>query len=95
MDDKPVPLMQETRPPGPAQPGTPQRYDYEYARGGTANVLLGPKPLPGGRTIAISPQRTAIAWAHQINHLLDDCYPDADTGILVGDHLTPHKSAAL
>jgi hypothetical protein len=33
-------LIQETRQPLPAQPGRPQRYDYEYARHGRRNLFL-------------------------------------------------------
>ena len=58
-------------------------------------MLLCTEPLTGWRTIAISPQRTAVDWAHQITHLLDACYPDADKGILVCDHLTTPQLASL
>jgi hypothetical protein len=95
MDEKPVQLIQETRTPLPAQPGKPQRYDYEYERVGTANVFLFTEPLTGGRTIDISAHRTAVDWAHQIKHLLDDCYPDAAKVIVVCDHLNTHKIASL
>ena len=94
-DEKPVPLMQETRTPLPAQPGKPWRYDYEYERLGTANGFLVTEPLTGWRTIDISVQSTAVDWAHQIKHLLDDCYPDADTVTLVCDNLNTHKIASL
>jgi hypothetical protein len=95
MDEKPVPLMKETRPPLPATPGQPLRYDYAYERVGTANVLLFTEPLTGWRTSDISAHRTAVAWAHQVQHLLDDCYPDADKVILVCDNLNTPKLASL
>jgi hypothetical protein len=40
-------------------------------------------------------RRTAVDWAHQIKHLLDDCYPDADNVIVVCDHLNTHTLASL
>jgi hypothetical protein len=95
MDEKPVQLIKETRTPLPAQPGKPLRYDDAYERVGTANVFLCTEPLTGWRTINISEHRTAVDWAHQIKHLLDDCYPDADTVILVCDNLNTHKLASL
>lgn len=95
MDEKPVQLIQETRTPLPAQPGKPLRYDYEYERAGTANVLLCTEPLTGWRTIDISAQRTAVDWAHQIKHLLDDCSPEADKGLWVCDNLNTPKVASL
>ena len=95
MDEKPVQLMQETRTPLPATPGKPWRYDYEYERVGTANVFLCTEPLTGWRRIDISEHRTAVDWASQIKHLLDDCYPDADKVLLVCDNLNTHKLASL
>ena len=95
MDEKPVQLIQETRTPLPAKPGKPQRYDDEYERVGTANVFLFTEPLIGWRTIAISAQRTAIDWAHQVKHLLADCYPNADQVIVICDNLNTHKIASL
>jgi DDE superfamily endonuclease len=95
MDAKPVQLSKETRTPWPAKPGKPSRYDYKYERVGTANVLLCTEPLTGWRTIAISAQRTAVAWAHPIKYLLDDCYPDADKVIWVCDNRNTHKLASL
>jgi hypothetical protein len=95
MDAKPVQLIQETRTPLPAQPGKPLRYDYEYERVGTANGCLFTEPLTGWRTIDILEHRTAGDWAHQITHLLDDCYLDAVKVTLVCDNLNTHKLAAL
>ena len=95
MDEKPVQLIQETRTPLAAKPGKPQRYDYEYERVGTANVLLFTEPLTGWRTIAIPAHRTAVDWAHQIKHLCDDCYPDADKVSVVCDNLNTPKLASL
>jgi hypothetical protein len=95
MDEKPVQLMKETRTPLPAKPGKPQRYDYDYERVGTAHVFLCTEPLTGWRTIDISAQRTAVDWAHQSKHLLDNCYPDADKVNLVCDKLNTHKIASL
>jgi hypothetical protein len=95
MDEKPMQLIQETRTPLPAKPGKPQRDDYEYERLGTANVFLFTEPLMGWRTLAISEQRTAVDWAHQIKHLLDDASPDANKVDLVCDNLNTHKIASL
>jgi DDE superfamily endonuclease len=95
MDEKPGQLIQATRTPLPAKPGKPSRYDYADERVGTATVFLFTEPLTGWRTIDISAQRTAVDWAHQIKHLLDDGYPEADKIILVCDNLNTHKLASL
>jgi hypothetical protein len=95
MDEKPVQLIQATRRPLPAKPGKPQRYEYEYERMGTATVLLCTEPLTGWRTLDICPQRPAVDWAHQIKHLLEACYPEADKVDVVCDTLNTHKIASL
>jgi hypothetical protein len=95
MAEKPGQLMQETRTPLPAKPGKPWRDDDEAERVGTANGVLGTEPLTGGRPLALSAQRTAVAWAHQSKHLLADCYPDADKVIVVCANLNPPQLASL
>ena len=39
VDEKPVVLHEDTRPPIPMQPGQVARRDYEYKRCGTGNVF--------------------------------------------------------
>ena len=50
--------LQETRQPLLAQPGRPQRYDYEYARNGTRHLLLFVEPQAGRRHVRVTEQRT-------------------------------------
>jgi hypothetical protein len=95
MAEKPGPLMQATRQPLPAHPGQPQRYDYAYERVGPANVVLCTEPLTGWRTVDVCAPRTALDWAQQITHLLDDCDPEADKVPLVCDNRNTHTSASL
>jgi DDE superfamily endonuclease len=95
MDEKPLQLIKETRQPLPAKPGKPLRYDYEYARVGTANVFLCTEPLTGWRTVAVREHRTSVDWAHQIQALLDDHYPTAEKVRVVCDNLNTHTSASL
>ena len=40
MDEQPISLHADVREPIPAQPGYPEKYDYEYQRNGTANAIL-------------------------------------------------------
>ena len=42
-------LVAEPRIPIPAEPGQPERVDYEYERGGTASLFLTCDPLAGRR----------------------------------------------
>jgi hypothetical protein len=43
----------------------------------TARVFLFTEPLTGWRMVDATPQRTAVDWAHQSPHLLDDHSPEA------------------
>jgi hypothetical protein len=95
MDEKPLQLIKDTRQPLPARPGKPLRYDYEYERVGTANVFMFTEPLTGWRRVDVSEQRTGVDWAHQVQHLLDDHYPQAAKVRLVCDNLNTHKVASL
>ena len=49
MDEQPVQLVKETRPPMAATKNRPRRVDYEYERAGTAAVFLFSEPLAGWR----------------------------------------------
>jgi hypothetical protein len=44
LDEKPVTLHADVRPPSPGQPGREARRDNEYERCGTANVFCAVEP---------------------------------------------------
>ncbi len=60
MDEQPVQLIRETRRPLPAQPGQPERVDYEYERNGTAAIFLFTEPLGNWRRVSVREHRTAV-----------------------------------
>ena len=95
MDEQPVQLVKETRPPQPAIPGSPSRVDYEYERNGTASLFLFTEPLQGRRTVPVRERRTAVDWATEIQDLLDVQYPEATRVRLVCDNLNIHKRGSL
>lgn len=66
MDEQPVQLIQETHHPLPAQPGKPERVDYEYERKGTAALFLFTAPLAGWRRVSVRERRAAVDWAEEI-----------------------------
>ena len=88
-------LIAETRAPVPARPGQPRRYDYEYRRNGTRNLLLVCEPQAGWRHIEVTMQRTMHDFAHQMRWLVDDRYPKAKVIRVVLDNLNTHRPAAL
>jgi DDE superfamily endonuclease len=87
-------LIKETRQPLPAQPGKPQRYDYAYERNGTRNLFLFVEPQAGWRHVQVTEQRTQVDFAHAMQWLVDEGYPEATVIRVVLDHLNTHKIAS-
>ena len=95
LDEVSKQLVAETRTPLPAEPGQPERVDYEYERCGTANLFLTCEPLAGRRHVTVTEQRTAVDFAQEVRNLLEVRYPQAERVVLVMDNLNTHKPAAL
>src|SRR6478672_1835892 len=63
LDEKPVTLHADVRPPSPAQPGREARRDNEYERCGTANVFLAVEPKAGRHFTFSTPDRSGFEFA--------------------------------
>jgi hypothetical protein len=59
VDEKPVVLHQEVRPPVAMQPGRVARRDSEYRRCGTANVFCGVQPKAGRHFTKVTDNRSS------------------------------------
>ena len=94
-DESSKQLIAQTRQPLPTRPGQPERFDYEYERGGTRNLFLFVEPQAGCRHINVTAQRTMIDFAHQMKWLVDVAYPEAEVIRVVMDNLNTHKAASL
>jgi DDE superfamily endonuclease len=95
MDETSKQLLRDARQPLPMEPGRPHREDYEYERGGVANVFMFLEPLTGRRWLEITEHRTKVDWAHQIEELVEERYPQAERIVLVMDNLNTHSPASL
>lgn len=95
MDEQPVQLIDQSRVILPAQPGQPEKYDYEYRRNGTAVNFMFTEPLASWRKVDVRATKTMIDWAEEIRVLLDVDYADAQKVILICDNLNTHKIASL
>jgi DDE superfamily endonuclease len=95
VDELPKQLIGETRPSLPAEPGTPERTDYEYVRNGVANIFVVCEPLLGTRQFTVTDHRTKEDWAHLIKDVVDVRHPDAERVVLVCDQLNTHHPASL
>ena len=94
IDEKPVVLHQEVRPPVALQPGRVARRDGEYRRCGTANVFCGVQPKAGRHFTKVTNDRSSPEFA---DYLLEVAarYPEADTIHLVMDNLSSHARKAV
>jgi hypothetical protein len=88
-------LRADVRPPLPATPGHPLRYDTEYSRNGAASLLLWTAPLLGRRGVTVSARRTRLDFAQAIRELVDVQFPEAERIVLVMDNLNTHTAASL
>jgi len=95
MDETSKQLVRETRTPLPPTPGQPARLDYEYERGGVANLFIAVEPLAGRRQVAVTDHRTRMDWAHFMKALADQHYPDAERIVVVLDNLNTHSPASF
>jgi hypothetical protein len=95
MDEKPYQLLEHSRAPIPMRPGQPEREDNEYIRNGTCSIFMFTEPLAGWRQTEALERRTKKDWAHQIQRLLDEQYPQAEKLVLVMDNLNTHTLSSL
>jgi hypothetical protein len=95
LDEASKQLIGEVIEPIPAEPGQPERYDYEYTRNGTANLFMVSEPLTGWRHVEVTDRRTAVDFAELVRDLVEEVYPDAEKVVLVMDNLNTHKLASL
>jgi hypothetical protein len=95
MDETSKQMLRDTRAALPMGPGKSGREDYEYERGGVANVFMFTEPLAGRRWVDITEHRTKVDWAHQIEELVEERYPQAERIVLVMDNLNTHTPASL
>ena len=94
LDEKPVTLHADVRPPSPAQPGREARRDNEYKRCGTANVFCAVEPKAGRHFTYPTPDRSGFEFA-QVAVRLALAYPVAKTIHLVMDNLNIHGQKSL
>jgi DDE superfamily endonuclease len=95
LDEASKQLIGEAVQPLPAEPGQPERFDYEYVRNGTANLFMVSEPLLGWRAVLVTERRTGKDFAEVVRWLVEDVHADAEKVVLVMDNLNTHKLASL
>jgi hypothetical protein len=94
LDEKPISLHADVRPPTPAKPGKVAKQDNEYQRCGTANVFGVVEPKGGRHFTTATPNRSGAEFARMVEHVVEQ-YPAADTIHLVMDNLNIHCRKSL
>src|SRR5512142_2566279 len=95
LDEASKQLIGEVAEPVPAEPGRPERIDYEDTRNGTANLFMVSEPLVGWRHVEVTERRTAVDFAEVVRWLVEEVHPEAEKVVLVLDNLNTHKLASL
>jgi hypothetical protein len=95
IDETSKQLLEHTRIPIPASPGTLARVDDEYKRCGTANIFLCVEPITGETNVEATEHRAKVDFAHFIRDLCDGPYRDAEKLVVVMDNLNTHSTASL
>jgi transposase len=94
IDEKPVVLHADLRPPLPLRPGRRLRRDSEYEGCGTANTFCGVEPKAGRHFTKATPDRSSPQFADYLLEIAEH-YPGADTIHLVMDNLSSHTRKAV
>src|SRR5512142_569354 len=95
LDEASKQLIGEVAEPVSAEPGRPERIDYEYTRNGTANLFMVSEPLVGWRHVEVTERRTARDFAEVVRWLVEEVHEEAEKVVLVMDNLNTHKLASL
>ena len=94
LDEKPITLHADLRPPIAARPGREARRDNEYERRGTANIFCAVEPKAGHHFTFATPDRSAVEFA-QVAFEIALQYMQAETIHLVVDNLNIHRRKSL
>lgn len=94
-DEKPKQLIGDKRMSIPMKPGSPEKYDYEYVRNGTANIFMAVEFKAGKRVTQVTKRRTMVDFAQFVKMLVDEEYPDVENIRLVMDNLNTHKEKSF
>jgi hypothetical protein len=95
LDEKPKQLLRDSRKAISMKPGSPEKYDYEYIRNGTATIFMAVEFKAGKRLTQVTRRRTKQDFASFVKRLIDTEYSQADVIRLVVDNLNTHKDKAF
>ena len=79
----------------PAQPGQPERIDYEYRRNGIRNLFIFFQQLAGWRHVKVTERRTKQDFAYCLKDLADVHFHGTERIRIVEDNLNTHTPSSL
>lgn len=94
VDEKPIQLLDDIRPPSGIAPGEVKKVDYEYQRNGTANVFCAVEPLKGIYLNKVTENRKSGEFAKFLGSI-ERQYSESKKVILIMDNLNTHKEKSL
>ena len=95
LDEKPKQLISDKRTHIPMKPGSPEKYDYEYIRNGTANIFIAVEFKAGKRVTQVTERRTMKDFAQFMKILITEEYSKAEIIRLVTDNLNIHNEKSF
>jgi hypothetical protein len=95
LDERPCALVGESRAGLAMRPGSDQKQDHEYTRGGLCCAFLAFEPLAAWRKVWVRAQRRRLEFAEVVRELCDEVYPEASVIRVVCDNLNTHTTAAF
>ena len=95
LDEKMKQIIEDKRMPIPMKPGSPEKYDYEYIRNGTANIFMAVEFKAGKRVTQVTERRTMTDFAQFMKALVIDEYSETEVIRVVTDNLNIHKEKSF
>lgn len=94
VDEKPIQLLDDVRPPSGCLPGEDKKVDYEYKRNGTANVFCAVLPGEGVYINKVTERKTGKDFAKFLASI-ERTYANAKKIVLVMDNFRTHTLKSL
>lgn len=95
LDEKPKQIIEDKRKLIPMKPGSPEKYDYEYIRNGTANIFMAVEFKAGKRVTQVTQRRKMTDFAQFMKALVIDEYSETEVIRIVTDNLNIHKEKSF
>jgi len=94
LDELPFQMLGEKVEPLKMKSGAPQKFDYEYERGGVASVFVAFEALTGKRLVRVYPRRTKADYCRFQQEVSTE-WSEAEMIVEVQDNLNTHNASSF